>query len=312
MNIRFLETFIWIARLGSFRAAANKQHLTQAAVSGRIAALESEFQKTLFERGHRDLRLTPAGRKLMQYAEQMLGMEHDLREALAGSSRLSGRVRLGVVESIVHTWFKELIRQLHALYPELEIELTAESTLRLHDLLKRGTIDVALQTDPIMGDGIRNLPMGSMRMGWVCMADESMPVRSGLQELVQRWPLVTFPRGSQPHLALVQLLEPLPVDQARIHYVSSIAASTQLIEAQPCIATLPLAAVSRQLDSGLYQEIVCEHALPDLRLVASWRPDPLTQTAQAVIGVALERMHHFAAEHPGLALPPPDTRVFAI
>jgi len=63
MNIRFLETFIWIARLGSFRAAANKQHLTQAAVSGRIAALEAEFQKkTLFERGHRDLRLTPAGR----------------------------------------------------------------------------------------------------------------------------------------------------------------------------------------------------------------------------------------------------------
>ncbi len=42
MNIRFLETFIWIARLGSFRAAANKQHLTQAAVSGRIMTSTSD------------------------------------------------------------------------------------------------------------------------------------------------------------------------------------------------------------------------------------------------------------------------------
>src|SRR5690606_31569198 len=312
MNIRFLETFIWIARLGSFRAAANKQHLTQAAVSGRIAALESEFQKTLFERGHRDLRLTPAGRKLMQYAEQMLGMEHDLREALAGSSRLSGRVRLGVVESIVHTWFKALIRELHALYPELEIELTAESTLRLHDLLKRGIIDVALQTDPIMGDGIRNLPMGSMRMGWVCVAGGVIPPRSSLQELVRRWPVVTFPRGSQPHLALVQLLEQQHVERGHIHYVSSIAASTQLIDAQPCVGTLPVAAVGAQIASGHYQEVECEHTLPDLRLVASWRPDPLTRTAEAVIGVALDRMHQFAAEHPSDATPPPDTRAFAI
>lgn len=304
MNIRFLETFTWIARLGSFRAAANKQHLTQAAVSGRIAALESELQQQLFERGNREVRLTPAGRTLMQYAEQILGVEQGLREALAGPRSLRGRVRLGVVESIVHTWFKALIRELHALYPELEIELTAEPTLRLHDLLKRGIIDVALQTDPIMGDGIRNLPMGSMRMGRVCVAGGVIPPRSSLQELVRRWPVVTFPRGSQPHLALVQLLEQQHVERGHIHYVSSIAASTQLIDAQPCVGA--------QIASGHYQEVECEHTLPDLRLVASWRPDPLTRTAEAVIGVALDRMHQFAAKHPSDATPPPDTRAFAI
>ncbi len=312
MNIRFLETFTWIARLGSCRAAANKQHLTQAAVSGRIAALENELQQQLFERGNREVRLTPAGRTLMQYAEQMLGVEQGLREALDGPCSLRGRVRLGVVESIVHTWFKALIRELHGLYPELEIELTAESTLRLHDLLKRGIIDVALQTDPIMGDGIRNLPMGAMRMGWVSVAGGDIAPRSSLLELAGRWPVVTFPRGSQPHLALMQLLEQQHVDRVHIHYVSSIAASTQLIDAHPCVGTLPVAAVAAQLVSGHYQEVACEHTLPDLRLVASWRPDPLTRTAEAVIGVALDRMHQFAAEHPDQAQPPPDTSAFAI
>lgn len=50
MNIRFLETFIWVAQLRSFKAAAGKLHLTQAAISGRIAALENDLGELLFER----------------------------------------------------------------------------------------------------------------------------------------------------------------------------------------------------------------------------------------------------------------------
>ncbi len=40
MNVRFLEAFVWVARLGSFRAAADKLHTTQAGISSRIATLE--------------------------------------------------------------------------------------------------------------------------------------------------------------------------------------------------------------------------------------------------------------------------------
>ena len=43
MNLRFLEAFVWVARLGSFKAAADKLHTTQAAISAPIAALEDQF-----------------------------------------------------------------------------------------------------------------------------------------------------------------------------------------------------------------------------------------------------------------------------
>nr|WP_286298852.1 LysR family transcriptional regulator [Aminobacter sp. SS-2016] len=43
MNLRFVETFVWVARLGSFRAAADRLNATQAAVSNRIASLEAEM-----------------------------------------------------------------------------------------------------------------------------------------------------------------------------------------------------------------------------------------------------------------------------
>ena len=50
MNFKRLETFIWVATLGSFRKAAEHQHTTQPAISNRIAALEDELGVRLFER----------------------------------------------------------------------------------------------------------------------------------------------------------------------------------------------------------------------------------------------------------------------
>ena len=43
MNVRFLEAFVWVAKLGSFKAAAEKMHTTQAGISSRIATLEEQF-----------------------------------------------------------------------------------------------------------------------------------------------------------------------------------------------------------------------------------------------------------------------------
>ena len=43
MNLRFLETFVWVARLKSFRLTAEKLFTTQASVSSRIAALEADL-----------------------------------------------------------------------------------------------------------------------------------------------------------------------------------------------------------------------------------------------------------------------------
>ncbi len=50
MNLRFIETFLWVARLGSFSAAAEKLNTTQASISNRIATLEAELGVKLFVR----------------------------------------------------------------------------------------------------------------------------------------------------------------------------------------------------------------------------------------------------------------------
>lgn len=294
MNLRFLETFLWIARLGSFRAAAGKLSLTQAAVSGRIAALENDLGMPLFERGSRDIRLTSSGRTLVRYAEQIMATDQAMREALKGPRTVQGRIRLGIVESIVHTWFAPFIKRLNQTYPDLEIELTVESTLRLHDLLKRGSVDVALQTDPVIAEGIWNRPLGFLRMGFICEARAQVGDSITLEEIVARWPIVTFPRHSQPHSSLLEVAERAGVAVPRIHFVSSIAASMQLIDNGLGVGTLPVAALHQGVQQGRYQVLPCTSALPDLRLIVSWQPDPLTGLPEAVIAVAMDEMHQYA------------------
>ncbi len=304
MNIRFLETFVWVANLGSFSAAASKLHLTQAAISGRIAALEKNLGQLLFERGARDIRLTAAGQTLLRYAKQMLDQERDLKHALRQSTFAQASIRIGVIESIVHTWFSLFIRRLHQEHPFLDIELTVESSRRLHDLLKRGQIDLALQTDPVLDEGLRNIPLGALQMNWIGLAAARPDTPISLQELCMRWPIVTFPRHSQPHLSLLRVLEMEGVDDVRIHFVSSIAASQQLIQEGLAIGALPEAACMHPEQGGSLTTFPCLATLPSLQLVASWRVNPLHRLSEVVIHAALKEMNHYAEQHTTAVAPP--------
>ena len=238
MNLRFLETFIWVAKLGSFRAAANQLHLTQAAISRRIASLESELGQLLFERSNRNIQLTSAGYHLLRFSNQVLNLERDLLADFQGKLALRGRVRLGIVESIVHTWFNSFISELHRTHPDIELELTVEPSRRLSDLLMQGLLDVALQTDPILAEGIRNVPVGGLKMGLVIAAGNEPKEAVDIKTLTEQWPIVTFPRNSQPHLELMEVLEEANVSQPRIHFVSSIAASMELMAAGICMGAV--------------------------------------------------------------------------
>jgi len=83
MNIRFLEAFVWVARLGSFKAAADKLDTTQAATSARIATLEDQFGVRLFERDKRHVALTNTGAELVKHAEEILAVLARMLDAVA-------------------------------------------------------------------------------------------------------------------------------------------------------------------------------------------------------------------------------------
>ncbi|HEX3282227.1 MAG TPA: LysR family transcriptional regulator, partial [Pyrinomonadaceae bacterium] len=104
MEIRQLRAFVAIAETGTFTAAAQRVHVTQAAISMQIRQLEKELGVRLFLRAPRRVVLTEAGEQLLQRARHIL-RDHDAAvdevAELAGAQR--GRLRIGSASAGVTT-----------------------------------------------------------------------------------------------------------------------------------------------------------------------------------------------------------------
>lgn len=116
-----LRAFEAAARLGSFKAAADELHVTQAAISHQIKALEQDLGRPLFQRGTRHVRLlqeaTPLAAELTDAFEGIASAVADLQGAA-----MTGVLRLSVAPFFGNRWLTPRLARFRALYPEIEIE----------------------------------------------------------------------------------------------------------------------------------------------------------------------------------------------
>jgi DNA-binding transcriptional LysR family regulator len=157
-----------VVKLGGFRRAAERLHMTQPAVSGRIRQIEAQFAVRLLDRtSHRPPVPTPKGMELYAYAERMLSLQTELQATLSGSSNLSGIVRIGIAETLVHTLLGSFVQRLHQDYPGITPEITVDISPILQTMLLTGELDVALLLGPVTEPRVRNIPLGDYPMAWV-------------------------------------------------------------------------------------------------------------------------------------------------
>src|SRR4029078_346689 len=99
LDFELLRRFVAVADCGGFHRAAERLNLTQSTVSQQIKRLELETKRPLFRRRARSVALTDEGEMLLGDARRLLQLEEAARHRLA-APRLSGSVRLGVVEEV--------------------------------------------------------------------------------------------------------------------------------------------------------------------------------------------------------------------
>lgn len=166
MDLRQLESFVRIARLGGFRRAANDLGLSQAAISEQIKLLEAELRVPLFERAHRPVRLTEAGQTLLQRTELVLSELRATREELEGLAGLEGgHVRVGTLPSHGAPWTAPMLGAFHRRHPGVEIDLAEQTSAILLKLLVDREIDLACLNIPTSGwdapKGVSMAPLGT-------------------------------------------------------------------------------------------------------------------------------------------------------
>jgi DNA-binding transcriptional LysR family regulator len=294
-NLRFVEAFYWVATLKSMTRAGEKLFITQSAVSSRVAALEEELGVLLVDRRDKQqFALTNAGLRFLSYAERLMTLHRQLRDELGADDDSAHLLRVGAIESVLHTWLIPLIEHLRAAHPQLELELTVEITPVLTEQIKRGNLDLVFTTSAIVAPGIRSRALPAMEM--VFVGPKSMARRApyALVEIVGN-DLLTFQRGSHPHVALLELLRAARLEPPRLHTVSSIPAMVRLIEAGFGIATLPRVAAEGLMARHDLAILECDTDLPTLPVQAAYRLDPGSSSLATVVRGTLQFIDAFGA-----------------
>jgi DNA-binding transcriptional LysR family regulator len=298
VNLKFLETFVWVARLKSFRLTAEKLFSTQASISSRIAALEDEMGVRLFVRDSKGVSLTSEGLRVLEYAEHIMDTMQSMKAAIKDPHQVRGRIRIGAMDTVIHTWLSPLVTRLMKCYPNLEIELTADTASNLCAQLEKGYQDIIFQTDVLRFDTVRNAVLTRYPMHWVVPTGSVYDrVYTCLDDLSQER-IVTFSRNSRPHQDILNMLHSANIVSPRINCVNSASAITRLVRDGFGIGAMPAALVRGELAQGVLT-LVNGIPLPSIMdIVASWRTGAGMELVEDIVSLTREVVAEFDAELP--------------
>lgn len=272
MKLVQLFTFLEVARLGAFRKAAERLNTTQPAVSARIAALEQALGVTLFDREGAKVALTAKGRELLPYAERMLALADETRRAVGDPTHLSGQLRLGVAETLVHAWLPDFLARLTARHPQVELEISVDVSVAMRDALLGRRLDLAFLMGPVSDYSVRNLPLCRYELVWA--AAPALAERlAGRPDALFEETLLTYPRNTRPYADLLERCRTLNVARPRLFASSSLAAARRMALDGVGVGSLPAFFIAEDVAAGRL-------ALLD----PGWRPTPLTFTASYIGG----------------------------
>jgi DNA-binding transcriptional LysR family regulator len=145
VQLPHLETFSKAAELGSFTGAARALHLTQAAVSQRIQALEKALESPLFQRQGGRVLLTAAGQKLYEYAQRILHLHLEARREVGGQETpLAGELFLAASSIPGEHFLPALLAIFSRQHPYIRVHATVSDSRAVLVQVERGEVSLGL------------------------------------------------------------------------------------------------------------------------------------------------------------------------
>lgn len=147
MDNQNLKAFITVADCGSFSDAADQLYITQSAISKRIAQLELQIGKKLFDRIARQVSLTEAGKELLPRAQRILKEYEDALQAINDlSGEASGTLRLAISHHLGLHRLPPVLKQFSQQYPNVTLDIEFMDSEKAYELVLHGESEVAVIT----------------------------------------------------------------------------------------------------------------------------------------------------------------------
>ncbi len=198
-----LQAFAAIARAGSFTRAATALHLSQPALSRRIAGLEEQLEAVLLVRGRGGVTLTEAGRRLFDFVEAQAALEEELLGELEPSATaFRGLIRIAGLSSLVPPVVLPALAPFLRAHPAVQIEIHREADRRVTEALTGGRVDLAIAQAPADAPGIVDVRIGDEE--FVMVESRDHPGRrdvfldTGPRDPTTEWYLAAQPARARP------------------------------------------------------------------------------------------------------------------
>ncbi|ATA26183.1 transcriptional regulator HdfR [Brenneria goodwinii] len=226
MDTELLKTFLEVSRTRHFGRAAESLYLTQSAVSFRIRQLENQLGANLFTRHRNNIRLTPAGERLLPYAENLIGTWQLAKKEVVRSQQHS-LLSIGATASLWETYLTPWLQALYKQRPMLQLE--ARIALR-HSLVKQlheRQLDLLITTEQPKMDELASQLLGNFSLSLFTTVSN---------EAVQKLPYIKLEWGADFHQQESRLLVS---DMVPVLITTSAHLTRQLLETTGGCAFLP-------------------------------------------------------------------------
>ncbi|MEO0372907.1 MAG: LysR family transcriptional regulator [Pseudomonadota bacterium] len=291
MTFEQLRTFLWVARLGGFRRASDRLHLSQPAVSTRIANLEAELQAKLFERGPGDLVLTKKGQQLLGYAEQMLFVEEEIKQRVANPSEAEGLFRLGASETIAQAWLPSFIEAFSTQFPRVNVDLTVDISLNLRAAILERRLDLAFLMGPVSEYSVKNVALPQFELHWY---KSSSLGDVDLAEI----PIISYSNQTRPYRELTSELARRVGPKSRVFSSASLSASMKMIATGIAVGPYPRVLAAPHLVANEVEEFDPGFVPPPLEFTASYLAEPRSFLVENSAEIAREVALNWHMAHP--------------
>jgi len=253
MDLADLQIFRTVAQEGGIVRAARKLHRVQSNVTTRVKQLEASIGVQLFHRHRQRLHLSPSGELLLAYADRLMQLSEEARNAVAGG-RPQGLLRIGALESTTASRLPRVLAAFHRAYPDVHIELMTGTNDALTGAVASRRIEAAFVAEAPGDRSFAAQPLFRERLLVIASRDHRPIVRP---QDVDGDSIIAFPNGCAYRRVLQRWLGDRRLASVRVLELASYHAIVACVASGTGIALVP----ESVLDTVRHAE-VARHALP--------------------------------------------------
>jgi DNA-binding transcriptional LysR family regulator len=288
MNIRQLETFVAIAQLGSFSAAALRLNASQSTISARIQELELILGVPLFDRTQRAIRLTPKGRELLPHAQHAVSAFGEIRRRLSGTEGLSGLIRIGVAEVVAVSWLPDFITTVHSIHPGLSLELNVLLTSEILEQLQAGDLEMAIVPGSRFDSSLAIQSVGHVRFTWMAGASFETGDQILTPSDLRRYRILSLGKKSYHDQTMQEWLYIDNSEIPRVDTCNSMSTIASLTAAGLGISLLPEQIYRRAIQDGSLKPILTKPEIPTVEVSAVYPRVPPNMSQKCLAEIAAQ------------------------